>query len=128
MEGLSESLAVEVAPLGIHVTLVEPGPFRTDWAGRSIVESEKVIDDYADTAGVRRKQTRERSGNQVGDPVRAADAVIAAVMAKEPPLRLLLGAPALELAYGKLDKLRANFNAWKHTTLGADYPEHQKRM
>ena len=128
VEGLSESLALEVAPLGIHVTLVEPGPFRTDWAGRSIVESETVIDDYAETAGLRRKQTRERSGNQVGDPVRAAEAVIAAVTAKEPPLRLLLGAPALDLAYGKLDKLRANFDAWKETTLGADYPEHQRKV
>ena len=128
VEGLSESLAVEVAPLGIHVTLVEPGPFRTDWAGRSIVESKTVIDDYAETAGVRRKQTHERSGNQVGDPVRAAEAVITAVTAKEPPLRLLLGAPALELAYGKLDKLRVNFDTWKDTTLGADYPEHQKKM
>ena len=128
VEGLSESLAVEVGPLGIHVTLVEPGPFRTDWAGRSIVESKTVIADYDATAGARRRQTRERSGNQVGDPVRAAEAVIAAVTAKEPPLRLLLGAPALELAYGKLDKLRANFDAWKETTLGADYPEHRKAM
>ncbi|MGI3899419.1 MAG: oxidoreductase [Janthinobacterium lividum] len=128
VEGLSESLAVEVAPLGIRVTLVEPGPFRTDWAGRSIVESKTVIDDYADTAGVRRKQTHERSGNQVGDPVRAAEAVITAVTSAEPPLRLLLGAPALELAYGKLERLRANFDAWKDVTLGADYPEHQKTI
>lgn len=128
VEGLSESLAVEVAPLGIHVTLVEPGPFRTDWAGRSIVESKTVIDDYAETAGLRRKQTHERSGNQVGDPVRAAEAVITAVTSAEPPLRLLLGAPALELAYGKLDRLRVNFDAWKDVTLGADYPEHQKTM
>ena len=126
VEGLSESLAVEVGPLGIHVTLVEPGPFRTDWAGRSIVESRTVIDDYAETAGARRKQTRERSGNQPGDPVRAAEAVIAAVTSKNPPLRLLLGAPALDLAYGKLDKLRADFDAWKDVTLGADYPEHRK--
>ena len=126
VEGLSESLAVEVGPLGIHVTLVEPGPFRTDWAGRSIVESRTVIDDYEATAGLRRRQTRERSGNQPGDPVRAAEAVIAAVAAKEPPLRLLLGAPALELAYNKLDKLRANFDAWKQVTLDADYPEHRK--
>ena len=127
VEGLSESLAIEVAPLGIRVTLVEPGPFRTDWAGRSIVESKTVIDDYAGTAGLRRQQTRDRSGNQVGDPVRAADAVIAAVTAPEPPLRLLLGAPALDLAYAKLDTLRANFDAWRATTLGADYPEHQRK-
>jgi NAD(P)-dependent dehydrogenase (short-subunit alcohol dehydrogenase family) len=127
VEGLSESLAVECAPLGIKVTIVEPGPFRTDWAGRSIIESATVIDAYADTAGKRRTQTRERSGNQVGDPARGADAVIEAVSAAEPPLRLLLGAPALELAYGKLDSMRANFDAWKDTTLGADYPEHQKK-
>ncbi len=128
VEGLSESLAIEVAPLGIHVTIVEPGPFRTDWAGRSIVESATEIDDYSATAGQRRKQTRERSGNQAGDPVRASEAVIAAVTAKEPPLRLLLGGPALELAYGKLDKLRANFDAWKEVTLGADFPEFQKKV
>jgi len=127
VEGLSESLAVECAPLGIKVTIVEPGPFRTDWAGRSIIESATVIDDYADTAGKRRTQTRERSGNQVGDPVRGADAVIEAVSAAEPPLRLLLGAPALEMAYSKLDSMRTNFDAWKDTTLGADYPEHQKK-
>ncbi len=115
VEGLSESLAVEVGPLGIHVTLVEPGPFRTDWAGRSIIESKTVIDDYAETAGARRKQTRERSGNQAGDPVRAAEAVITAVTAKEPPLRLLLGAPALELglrqarqAQGQLRRLEGH--------------------
>ncbi len=117
-----------MGPLGIHVTLVEPGPFRTDWAGRSIVESQTVIDDYAATAGLRRKQTHERSGNQPGDPVRAAEAVITAVTAAEPPLRLLLGAPALELAYGKLDRLKANFDAWKEVTLDADYPEHRKRL
>ena len=127
VEGLSESLAVEVEPLGLHVTIVEPGPFRTDWAGRSIVESKTEIADYADTAGKRRQQTRERSGNQVGDPVRAADAVIAAVLAEKPPLRLLLGAPALELAYAKLDALRSNFDTWKETTLSADYPEFQKK-
>ncbi len=128
VEGLSESLAIEVAPLGIKVTVVEPGPFRTDWAGRSIIESKTAIDDYAETAGQRRKQTQERSGNQVGDPIRAAEAVIKAVEAEDPPLRLLLGAPALELAYGKLDKLKANFDSWKSVTLGADYPEHQKTM
>ncbi len=126
VEGLSESLAIEVAPLGIKVTLVEPGPFRTDWAGRSIIQSKTAIDDYAETAGQRRKQTQERSGNQVGDPIRAAEAVIKVVEAKDPPLRLLLGAPALELAYGKIDKLKANFDSWKSVTLGADYPEHQK--
>jgi NAD(P)-dependent dehydrogenase (short-subunit alcohol dehydrogenase family) len=127
VEGLSESLAIEGAPLGIKVTLVEPGPFRTDWAGRSIVESKTVIEDYADTAGLRRQQTHARSGNQVGDPVRAAEAIVTAVTAEKPPLHLLLGAPALEMAYAKLNTLRANFDAWKDVTLGADYPEFQKQ-
>ena len=127
VEGLSESLAIEVAPLGIKVTIVEPGPFRTDWAGRSIIESKTTIEDYAETAGKRRESTRANSGKQAGDPVRGAEAVIAAVESPEPPLRLLLGAPALDLAYKRLDSLRANFDAWKETTLGADYPEARQK-
>lgn len=87
VEGLSESLAIEVAPLGIKVTVVEPGPFRTDWAGRSIVESKTVIADYAETAGKRRSETRERSGTQAGDPERGAETVIAAVVSARPLAR-----------------------------------------
>ncbi len=127
VEALSESLSIEVAPLGIKVTIVEPGPFRTDWAGRSIIESPTIIEDYVETAGKRRESTRANSGKQAGDPVRGAEAVIAAVESPAPPLRLLLGAPALDLAYKRLDTLRANFDAWKDTTLGADYPEMQQK-
>ena len=127
VEALSESLSIEVAPLGIKVIIVEPGPFRTDWAGRSIIESKTIIEDYAETAGKRRESTRANSGKQAGDPVRGAEAVIKAVESPEPPLRLLLGAPALDLAYKRLDTLRANFDAWKQTTLGADYPEMQQK-
>ncbi len=68
VEGLSDSLAQEVAPLGIKVSIVEPGPFRTNWAGPSIKQSATRIDDYEATAGVRRSQTEERSGKQPGDP------------------------------------------------------------
>ena len=125
VEGLSESLAQEVAPLGIKVTVVEPGPFRTDWAGRSIRQSATRIDDYAATAGARRSQTEERHGKQPGDPVRGAEAIIAAVQSDEPPLRLVLGKPALGLARGKLEALKQDFDAWEKTTLGADYPEFQ---
>ena len=121
VEALSESLAHEVAPLGIKVTIVEPGAFRTDWAGKSLVESKTVIEDYADTAGKRRTQTRASSGKQPGDPVRGAEAVIAAASAEAPPLRLLLGASALQVAYNRLDSLRANFDAWRETTIGTDY-------
>ncbi len=122
VEGMSESLAVEVKPLGIDVLIVEPGPFRTNWAGPSIKQSAIQIDAYAATAGERRKQTSARSGNQAGDPVRAAQAIIDAALSDQPPLRLLLGKMALELARRKVDMLRRDFDAWESTTLGADYP------
>ncbi|RFU45093.1 oxidoreductase [Paraburkholderia sp. DHOC27] len=123
VEGISESLALEVKPLGIDVIVVEPGPFRTNWAGPSIKQSAVVIDDYAGTAGERRKQTAARSGNQAGDPVRAAQAIIDAALSDAPPLHLLLGKAALELGRKKLDALRKDFDTWEKTTLGADYPE-----
>ena len=122
VEGLSESLAIEVEPLGINVVVVEPGPFRTDFAGRSIEQSKIEIGDYAATAGERRKQTFARSGKQVGDPARAAEAIIEAVTADKPPRHLLLGKPALELARKKLDELKQDFDAWEAVTLGADFP------
>jgi NAD(P)-dependent dehydrogenase (short-subunit alcohol dehydrogenase family) len=122
VEGLSEALSHEVKSLGIDVTILEPGAFRTDWAGRSMVESSTIIDDYAETSGKRRQVTRSVSGNQPGDPVRAATAIISAFEADEPPLRLLLGAPALKIARERLDALSANFEAWAETTLSADFP------
>ena len=122
VEGLSESLALEVGPLGIGVLLVEPGPFRTNWAGPSIKQSATRIEAYDATAGERRKQTAARSGRQAGDPVRAAQAIIDAALAERPPLRLLLGRLALETARRKLDFMRGDFDAWESTTLGADYP------
>jgi NAD(P)-dependent dehydrogenase (short-subunit alcohol dehydrogenase family) len=123
VEGISESLAIEVKPLGIDVLIVEPGPFRTNWAGPSIKQSATQIDDYAATAGERRKQTAARSGKQAGDPVRAAQAIIDAALSDTPPLRLLLGKPALELARKKLEFMRSDFDRWESTTLGADFPE-----
>lgn len=123
VEGISESLALEVKPLGIDVLIVEPGPFRTNWAGPSIKQSAVHIDDYAATAGERRKQTEARSGSQVGDPVRAAQAIIDAALSETPPLRLLLGKMALELGRKKLDFMRSDFDKWESTTLGADFPE-----
>jgi NAD(P)-dependent dehydrogenase (short-subunit alcohol dehydrogenase family) len=127
VEALSESLSYETAPLGIKITIVEPGPFRTDWAGRSLMTTKTPIEDYGETAGKRRQDVGASSGKQAGDPARGAEAIIKAVEAEQPPLRLLLGAPALQLAYGKLDALRANFDAWRETTLSADYPEFQKK-
>ena len=122
VEGMSESLAQEVAPLGIKVVIVEPGPFRTNWAGPSIKQSVTRIADYEATAGVRRAQTEARSGKQPGDPVRAAEAIIAAVQSPEPPLHLVLGKPALDIARSKLAALKQDFDTWEATTLGADFP------
>ncbi|WP_030240445.1 oxidoreductase [Streptomyces sp. NRRL S-350] len=122
VEGLSESLAAEVAPLGINVTIVEPAAFRTNWSGPSMRQSATVIDDYASTAGARRAATLATYGHQPGDPARAAQAVIGAVTADEPPLRLLLGKAAYDIATAKLDSLRTAFDGWREVTLGADFP------
>jgi NAD(P)-dependent dehydrogenase (short-subunit alcohol dehydrogenase family) len=123
VEGLSESLVLEAGPLGIDVMIVEPGPFRTKWAGPSIKESAVRIADYEATAGVRRAQTAARSGNQAGDPVRGAQAIIDAALADRPPLHLLLGRAAVDLARRKIDALRADIDAWEATSVGADFPD-----
>ncbi|MBK1882313.1 oxidoreductase [Luteolibacter pohnpeiensis] len=122
VEGLSEGLAKEVAPLGIRVTLVEPSGFRTDWAGRSAKESPIEIEDYAETVGEFRRTMRQASGNQPGDPARAADAIIRAVEVEDSPLHLLLGNDAVQLAHEKLDSLRRDFKAWEEISIGADFP------
>ena len=115
-------MAEEVRPLGIKVTLVEPSAFRTDWAGRSANEARAEIADYAATAGAVRRELRELSGKQPGDPVRAASAIIQAVEAPDPPLHLLLGKDALRLAREKLDALHRDFDTWQNVTVGADFP------
>ena len=123
VEGFSEALALEVAPLGIKVTIVEPSGFRTDWAGRSAAESKTRIADYAATAGKNLEDLRGSSGKQRGDPVRAAAAIIAAVESPNPPLRLLLGNAALKGARIKLDSMKKDFDAWEKTTVEADFPD-----
>ncbi len=125
VEGLSESLSKEVAPLGIKVLVVEPGPFRTDWAGRSLKRSSLLIPEYTATAGAFRERITSRSGKQVGDPVRACKAILKALESENMPLHLVLGAIALETARTKIEKLTAELDAWEETSLGADFPEGQ---
>ncbi|MFJ8310268.1 MULTISPECIES: oxidoreductase [unclassified Streptomyces] len=122
VEGLSESLAAEVAPLGIKVTIAEPAAFRTNWSGPSMRQSATTIEDYALTAGARRAGTLATHGHQPGDPARAAQAVINAVTAEQPPLRLLLGKAAYDIATAKLDSLKTSFDGWRAVTLSADFP------
>ncbi|MEO5681042.1 MAG: oxidoreductase [Chitinophagaceae bacterium] len=121
--GYSEALAKETAHLGIKVTVVAPSGFRTDWAGRSANNSKTVIGDYASTAGANKDTIRGYSGNQPGDPVRAATAIIKAVTSVNPPLRLLLGVGALKGARNKIAELQKDFDAWEETTVGADFPK-----
>jgi NAD(P)-dependent dehydrogenase (short-subunit alcohol dehydrogenase family) len=125
VEGISESLAAEVAPLGIKVTIVEPAAFRTNWSGPSMRQSSISIDDYAETAGKRRVATTATYGHQPGDPDRAAAAVISAIEADEPPLRLLLGQAAYDIASARLGSLKSTFDTWCELTLSADYPKDQ---
>jgi short-subunit dehydrogenase len=125
VEGLSEALAAELAPLGIHMTIVEPGPFRTDFLGRSGVIAETRIADYDKTAGNMRKYFAENDGKQKGDPLRAVHAMMQVVDSPNPPLRLLLGAAALQRLRGKIDGWQKEVDAWEQVTVGADFPEGQ---
>lgn len=122
VEGFSDALAAEGAPIGIKVTCVEPGPFRTDWAGRSLRQTPSRIAEYAETAGARLKSTAEISGRQAGDPVRAGEAIIAAAEAENPPRHLVLGAIAYNGVTQKLKERLAQIEAWKETSISADFP------
>lgn len=123
VDGYSEALSKETKHLGIKVTVIAPSGFRTDWAGRSANNSKIVIDDYKETAGTNKNNIRGYSGKQPGDPERAAKAIVDAVEAENPPLRLLLGKAALKGARNKLQELQKDFDTWEATTVGADFPE-----
>jgi NAD(P)-dependent dehydrogenase (short-subunit alcohol dehydrogenase family) len=122
VDGFSDALSKETAPLGIKVTVVCPSGFRTDWAGRSANNSKIVIDDYKTTAETNKNNIRGYSGKQPGDPVRAAKAIVKAVESDNPPLHLLLGAAALKGGRNKLEALKKDFDTWEDTTVGADFP------
>lgn len=121
VDGLSEALMKEVAPLGIKVTVICPSGFRTDWAGRSANNTNIKIEDYKDTAWKNMGDLRGYSGNQPGDPVKAAKAMIQVTETENPPLRLLLGAAAVKGAYLKLEELKKDFDTWAEVSKGADF-------
>jgi NAD(P)-dependent dehydrogenase (short-subunit alcohol dehydrogenase family) len=121
VEGISEALNAEAGPLGIGVTVVEPGPFRTDFLGGSLAATAKVLPDYKETAGQTRAATITRHGNQPGDPALAADAIIKAVTSPKPPLHLILGKFAYDRFNTKLDALKQEMETWRETTVGTDY-------
>ncbi|MCF3138211.1 oxidoreductase [Paenarthrobacter sp. AR 02] len=123
LEGISGSLHKELQPLGISVTAVEPGGFRTDFAGRSLTQSAEAIADYADTAGKRRKENDTVHGTQPGDPDKAAQVIISAVEAEQTPAFLLLGADAV-YAYDAVEEaMRAEVDRWREHSASTGYTE-----
>ncbi len=123
VEGWSDALAAEAGPLGIKVTCVEPGPFRTDFAGRSLRQTPSRIADYAETAGARMRSTAQGSGAQAGDPLRAAEAMIRITEAKDPPRHLVLGAFGIEAVTKALRATLAEVEAWRELGLATDFPK-----
>jgi len=120
LEGISEVLGKEVKPFGIRVTSVAPGSFRTEWAGRSMVRTPRSIPDYDSLFDPIRKGREEKSGRQLGDPVKAARAMLSVIENDEPPSHLLLGSDALDLVREKLSSLSTEFDAWEGVTRSTD--------
>ena len=123
VEGWADGLAAEVEPLGIKVTCIEPCPFRTDWAGRSLKQTPSKIADYADTAAARMRGTSEGSGKQAGDPALAAQAMIDLVGHANPPHHLVLGAWGVEKVTAYLKDVLAEVEAWRKVGLATDFAE-----
>ena len=123
VEGWSDALAAEGKPLGIKVTCGEPGPFRTDWGGRSLKQTPTRIADYAETAGARLKLTQDNSGKQAGDPVRAGEAMIALTQNPNPPRHLVLGAWGHDAVTKRLQERLDEINGLRETALATDYPK-----
>ena len=120
LEGISEALGKEVKDFGIHVTAIEPGGFRTDWAGRSMVRAARSIADSDALIEPIRKRRMEASGWQIGDPAKAAQAMLKVAHSDNPPAHLLLGSDAVRLVGEKIKSLQADFDAWNSVSLSTD--------
>src|SRR3984885_4663105 len=121
LEGISETLAKEVKGFGIHVTAVAPGQFRTDWAGRSMIRTERTISEYDKLMNPIRKARQEKSGIQPGDPAKAAQVLLKIVEQENPPTHLLLGKDALKLVREKLETLNTEFALFEEITRSTDF-------
>ena len=123
LEALTEALAKEVGPLGIKVTAIEPGAFRTDWAARSMQESSTPIGDYDDNVGARKTLIKQFADHLPGDPRKVAEAVLMVAGLDEPPLRLLLGRDVLAAVREKIADLTASINHWESITKNVNFPK-----
>jgi NAD(P)-dependent dehydrogenase (short-subunit alcohol dehydrogenase family) len=123
VEGLLESLAKEVAQFGIHVTAIEPGSFRTDWAGRSMRRSERSIADYDELFAPIRDARVQASGNQLGDPAKAAAVVLGVAESADPPRHLVLGSDALRLIRTARSAVDGEIDLWESVSRTTDFPD-----
>lgn len=123
VEGWSDALRAEVLPLGIGVTCIEPGPFRTDWAGRSLRQTPNLIADYADTAGKRLAGTKEASGAQAGDPFRAAQAMASIARGADAPRHLVLGAWGFNAVVERMEERVREISQQRDLSLSADFDD-----
>ncbi len=126
VEGIAATLAQEVAPLGIHVTAIEPGSFRTDWAGRSMDRVESTVADYEPILVPVRERRLDMSGQQLGDPAQAGRALLSVVEAENPPTHLILGSDALLLVAEARSAFDAETDAWSELSKSTDFPEGQQ--
>jgi NAD(P)-dependent dehydrogenase (short-subunit alcohol dehydrogenase family) len=123
LEALTEALAQEVGPLGIKVTAIEPGAFRTDWAARSMWESSTPIGDYDENVGARKTMIKEFANHLPGDPRKVAEAVLMVTTLDAPPLRLLLGRDVLKAVRDKLAAFSASIDEWETVTKDVNFPK-----
>ena len=120
LQGISETLTKELKPFNIAVTAIQPGSFRTDWAGRSMVRSPRSISDYDQSFGPIRETREKRSGHQPGDPVKAAKAILQLINSPEPPASLLLGSDAVMYVREKLNQLNSDIDTWEAVSRSTD--------
>ncbi|WP_328376827.1 oxidoreductase [Streptomyces sp. NBC_00440] len=123
LEGILESIGKEVAAFGIHVTAVEPGSFRTDWAGRSMIRAPRTIPDYDELFEPIRAARQKADGRQLGNPARAADALLRVLDTPDPPAHLVLGSDALRLVRAGREAVDHDLDTWEDLTLSTDFPQ-----
>jgi short-subunit dehydrogenase len=125
LEGILESLSKEVDHLGVHITAVEPGPFRTDWSGRSMTHSERSISDYDESYEPVRQARLRNNGRQPGDPQRAAAALLRVIDDEHPPRHLVLGSAAVDALAASRAAFEEDVTRWKDISRSTNFPNHQ---